>query len=124
MGAPRRSVAVNTATVLSGRQLVDIAAGSSHTCAVDEAGLAFCWGYNIVGQLGNNTTTNSLVAVPVVTTGVLSGKKLVQIGNGSNHSCAVASTGKAFCWGYNSGGQLGNGTTANSSVPVEVSGFG
>ncbi len=117
-------VAVNTATVLSGRQLVEVAAGSSHTCAVDEAGLAFCWGYNIVGQLGNNTTTNSLVAVPVVTTGVLSGKKLVQIGNGSNHSCAVASTGKAFCWGYNSGGQLGNGTTANSSVPVEVSGFG
>lgn len=117
-------VVVNTATVLSGRQLTDISAGSSHTCALDNAGLAFCWGYNVVGQLGNNTTTNSAVAVPVVTTGVLNGKKLVQMGNGSNHSCAVATTGKAFCWGFNSGGQLGNGTTANSAVPVEVSGFG
>lgn len=117
-------VAVNTATVLSGRRLVDVSAGSYHTCAVDDAGLAFCWGYNIVGQLGNNTTTNSAVAVPVLTTGVLNGKKLIQIGNGSNHSCAVASNGRAYCWGYNTGGQLGNGTTTNSSVPVEVSGFG
>lgn len=117
-------VAVNTATVLSGRRLVDITAGSYHTCAVDDAGLAFCWGYNIVGQLGNNTTTNSAVAVPVVTSGVLNGKKLIEVGNGSNHSCAAATNGKVYCWGYNTGGQLGNGTTANSSVPVEVSGFG
>ena len=117
-------VAVNTATVLSGRKLVDISAGSSHTCALDDAGLAFCWGYNVVGQLGNNTTTNSAVAVPVVTTGVLNGKTLVQVGNGSNHSCAVDSTGTAYCWGFNTGGQLGNGTTVNSGVPVAVSDFG
>lgn len=116
--------AVNTATVLSGRRLTDIGAGSAHTCALDDAGLSFCWGLNNVGQLGNNTTTNSSVAVPVLTSGVLNGKKLVQMAVGSNHTCAVASTGKVYCWGFNAAGQLGNGTTANSSVAVEVSGFG
>jgi hypothetical protein len=81
-------------------------------------GRAFCWGWNSSGQLGNNSTTGSMVPVAVNTSGVLAGKTVTAISAG-DHSCAVAD-GRAFCWGYNSSGQLGNNSTTGSKVPVAV----
>jgi alpha-tubulin suppressor-like RCC1 family protein len=111
-------VAVNTAGVLAGRTVTAITAGYHHSCAVVE-GRASCWGANVDGRLGNDTTTNSLVPVPVNTSGVLAGKTVTAIAAGDSHSCAVAD-GRAYCWGYNTYGQLGNSTTTNSTVPVPV----
>jgi alpha-tubulin suppressor-like RCC1 family protein len=114
-------VAVYAAGALAGKTLNQITAGEFHACALDTAGAAFCWGDNPFGELGNNTTNSSAVPVAVSTAGVLAGKKLTQIATaGEFDTCAVSSLGAAYCWGYNADGQLGNGTTNDSHVPVAV----
>jgi alpha-tubulin suppressor-like RCC1 family protein len=84
----------------------------------------YCWGYNNDGEIGNNSTTSSNVPVQVVGvggTGLLSG--IASIAVGYYHTCALSATGRIDCWGYNGAGQLGNNSTTNSHVPVEVTGF-
>jgi alpha-tubulin suppressor-like RCC1 family protein len=89
--------------------------GSS--CAVLSTGRVSCWGYNDAGQLGNGTTTSS--DAPVTAIGVRGATAIA--GSQSGHSfCALLSTGHLECWGANSNGQLGNGTTTNFTVPVAV----
>ncbi|MFC2370292.1 MAG: RCC1 domain-containing protein [Candidatus Saccharimonas sp.] len=113
-------VAVNTTGVLAGKTIKQISAGSFHTCAIASDNKAYCWGRGTSGQLGNNLYTNSSIPVAVNTTGVLAGKTIKQISNGSSHTCAIASDDKAYCWGSGSFGALGNNSAANSSVPVRV----
>ncbi len=66
------------------------------------------WGYNNYGQLGNNSTTNSSIAVPVDMTGALAGKTIMSLASGSYHNLALCSDGTLAAWGTNSYGQLGN----------------
>jgi IPT/TIG domain/Regulator of chromosome condensation (RCC1) repeat len=76
------------------------------------------WGHNASGQLGNASTTNSDVPVEV------SGLPLSGIGGvsaGGEHSLAVLGNEAVMSWGNNASGQLGNASTTNSDVPVEVS---
>ena len=95
-----------------------IAAGVSSTCAIKTDGSVWCWGLNDVGELGNNSTTDS--PVPVAVNG-LSG--VTQISMGAYHACAIATSGSAWCWGLNGDGEVGNNSTANSLVPVPVNGL-
>ncbi len=81
---------------------------------------ALAWGSNAYGQLGDNTTTNRPIPVPVTALGVLAGKTVVAVAAGGNHSLALCSDGIVAAWGYNSAGQLGDNTTTNRSVPVAV----
>ena len=113
-------VAVNTTGVLAGKTIKQISAGSLYTCAVASDNKAYCWGRGDLGQLGNNSTTNSSIPVAVNTTGVLAGKTIKQISAGSFHTCAIASDNKAYCWGSGTSGQLGNNLYTNSSIPVAV----
>jgi alpha-tubulin suppressor-like RCC1 family protein/putative cell wall-binding protein len=112
---------VNTAvgTTLSG--ITHISAGSAHTCAVVADTTARCWGRNLEGQLGDNTTTFSPLPVTVVDTGVgtaLSG--ITHISAGSAHTCAVLADTTARCWGTNRNGQLGDNTIIQREIPVTV----
>ncbi|MGI6443569.1 MAG: fibronectin type III domain-containing protein [Candidatus Dojkabacteria bacterium] len=114
-------VQVSSGAIPTGVTLVSISAGSYHTCGIGSDGHGYCWGYNYDGRLGNGSTTNSNVPVQVSSGAIPTGVTLVSISAGYNHTCGMGSDNQAYCWGYNSYGRLGNGSTTNSNVPVQVS---
>jgi len=92
--------------------------GTYSVCALLSSGTVDCWGQNTYGELGNGTTTSS--DVPVAVLG-LSGAKAIAGDENGGGFCAVLSTGHLKCWGQNTYGELGAGTTAaTSTVPVAV----
>lgn len=97
-----------------------IATGAFHSCAITVAGGVVCWGLNGYGQLGTGVGTGSSTT-PVAVTGL--GGKVDSIVATANTTCALTNVGGVECWGQNSFGQLGNGTTTHSPVPVDVSGL-
>lgn len=114
-------VATTTSGVLAGRTITAMVTGSGHTCVIASSQL-YCWGYNGSGQLGDGTTTNRTTPVAVNTAGVLAGKTITAVTTGSNHTCAIASDQRAYCWGNIGYGQIGDGTSSsNRLLPVAVS---
>ena len=99
--------------------ITQIITGSAHTCALIASGTPRCWGQNTSGQLGDGTTTDRLNPVAVI--GLSSG--VAALAAGWNHTCALSKDGALQCWGNNSSGQLGDGTTTTRSVPASVNGF-
>ena len=95
----------------------EIGLSSHHGCALDEAGVAYCWGQNDYGQVGDGTTTNRLA--PVAVGGALRFRRIVA---GWGITCALTTDYLAYCWGTNGAGALGDGTRTNRSVPTPVSG--
>jgi alpha-tubulin suppressor-like RCC1 family protein len=101
-----------------------IAAGNNFTVALKNDGTVWTWGYNSNGQLGNgNTGTDSNIPVQVSVTSGLS--SVIGVAAGYNHAVALmnSSGGTVWTWGSNSNGQLGNGTTTDSNIPVPVPGL-
>ena len=96
-------------------ELTGVSAGGKHTCALSTEGTARCWGLNYYGELGNGTTTNSLL--PTTVSGLADA---ASISTGNNHTCALSTAGIARCWGNNATVQLGNAETADASLPVVV----
>lgn len=119
-GYAKVPVLVNRTGVLAEKTVVEISAGAGHSLALCSDGTISAWGYNSGGQLGNLSTTYSNVPVQVTQSGVLAGKTVVGISAGGNHSLALNSDGTLAAWGANDAGQLGNGTTLNSSVPTLI----
>jgi len=113
-------VAVMSTGVLSGKTILSISAGSAHSLALCSDGTVAAWGYNYYGQLGNGTTTDSNVPVAIIQSGVLAGKTIIAVSIGYSHSLVLCSDGTVAAWGRNTDGQLGNGTTIDSNVPVLV----
>jgi len=103
-----------------------ISAGGSVACSVTKAGGAYCWGFGGSGQLGDGTTTYS-VAAPVAVAGQL---VFNSVSAGDRSTCGITTSGGAYCWGENSVGELGDGTTTGQqcggelcrTVPVAVAG--
>lgn len=114
-------VAVNRSGALSGKTVVAVAAGGSHTLALCSDGSLAAWGSNYLGQLGDGTTTNRAVPVAVIRSGVLANKTVVAVACGALHNQALCADGTLVSWGSAGLGQLGNGTnSANALSPVAV----
>ena len=94
----------------------DISAGASHTCGISADSVAYCWGSNAYGQLGNGT--NAGASSP---TSVAGGHTWKALSTGSTHTCGITVAGSAYCWGLNSSGQIGNGTYTDATSPAPVS---
>jgi alpha-tubulin suppressor-like RCC1 family protein len=110
-----------------------VSAGGSHSCGFSQrSGVAYCWGANGSGQLGDGTTTHRWIPVAVAGSldfapGGANGQLTWPFASrtltaGADHTCAVTAAGAAYCWGAKASGQLGNGTTTGSNVPVPVAG--
>jgi alpha-tubulin suppressor-like RCC1 family protein len=100
-----------------------VSAGAFHTCALLSGGTVECWGWNKAGELGNGSTVDS--RTPVTVSGITNATQISVGGTygGAGNSCALLSGGTVECWGIGSDGQLGNGTSHSSSIPVAVSGI-
>ena len=106
--------------LLNGLTIKSLVSGNDHSCVIASDSNAYCWGNNANGNLGNNSTSNSQYPVAVYKSGVLNGLTVKSIFTGLEQSCIIASDDNAYCWGINTYGQLGNGLTVKSSVPVMV----
>ena len=99
--------------------IVTISGGAYSTCAVISSGEVKCWGDNLYGQLGNGATATKIAGPDVSVTGLTA--KAIAVG--AFHACAITTTSTVRCWGVNAAGQLGDGTTTNHNVPVDVVGL-
>jgi alpha-tubulin suppressor-like RCC1 family protein len=104
------------AKVTSISRVEAIAGGSDHSIALKKDGTVWSWGANHFGQLGNGSTTTSSTD-PVQATGLTG---VIAIASRAAHSIALKSDGTVWTWGYNFYGQLGDGSTTNSKIPVKV----
>ena len=105
----------------SGLGATAVSAGGGHTCAIDAASQAWCWGRGDSGQLGLGAATGSLAPAPVA---LPNGSTVVAISAGSAHTCAIDGQGVVWCWGADDRGQLGLGATGAPAVtPSPVTGL-
>lgn len=95
----------------------EISAGDTHSFAITNSGIAYCWGTNNYGQLGTNNTSSRSSPVQLSV-----GIKWSQISAQINFTAGISSSGIAYAWGKNQYGQLGNNTTSSFSSPVTVVG--
>jgi alpha-tubulin suppressor-like RCC1 family protein len=107
-----------TVTVARPRFVALDAGLAGHTCALDDAGGAWCWGANAVGQLGTGSRAGAATAVHV-----LGGHRFGAVGAGGLFTCGIATDGRAYCWGSGARGRLGTGELVDSAVPVAVAGI-
>ncbi len=101
-----------------------ISMGSDHACAARTLGTVVCWGERANGKIGDGSTTTDIALsteVPGITTALTTAV-------GSQHSCALLSSGEVLCWGRNQVGQVGRGgpvggNAARVLVPTRVVGL-
>lgn len=98
-----------------------VSGAAGHTCGLTQDGIAYCWGRNDYGELGtgnqSSSTTPAMVATSLRFTQIEAGG-----GKYFGYTCAIATTGDAYCWGDNRDGQLGDPNYTQSSIPILVQG--
>jgi alpha-tubulin suppressor-like RCC1 family protein len=92
--------------------------GYLHTCGLlFSTHLAYCWGANESGQIGDGSNTDRYSPTPVA-----GGMAFVAISAGGYTTCGLTASGSVYCWGSNANGQIGDGTTTNRNSPTLVNG--
>jgi alpha-tubulin suppressor-like RCC1 family protein len=113
-------VLVNGSAVPPGVRATCIAAGAFHSLALYDDGVVRAWGYNLHGQLGDGTTDDHSVPIPLLPGSLPPTGIVTAIAAGADHSLLLLDDGTARAWGRNDWGQLGDGTTESRSSPVPV----
>ncbi len=106
-----------TATVRVGLKFAAVSAGRDFSCGVTTGGTVYCWGLNSGGSLGTGSPTNRLRPARVLQTTTA---HFDSVSAGGDHACGLTHDGAIFCWGTNTFGQLGDGSTTDSPIPVAV----
>ncbi len=96
--------------------IAGLAVGPQHICAILSDSTVKCWGSGQNGEIGTGTDVVSQQITPQTVLGSLSG--VTQLALGGKFSCALLTDSTVRCWGLNSAGVFGNGTTTNSNVPI------
>ncbi len=118
VGNNSTSTVASPTIIDSGVSYSKVAVGVSHACGITTSGSALkCWGRQLDGRLGNGLTAEANVGLPTV---IDSGTAYSEISVGDQHTCGVTSAGVMKCWGLNTDGRLGDGTTTTSATPVTV----
>ena len=107
--------ATTPTAVSGGYTFATLAAGAFHACGATSAGSTYCWGDELSGQIGINTTSDT--NVPTLVSGAYA---FTAIGAGFAHTCGLTAAGLTYCWGNNSSGQIGDGTTTERLTPTAV----
>ncbi len=118
-GSPPRPNTFTPAPVAGSTSFRSLAAGRHRVCGLDTEGLAWCWGSNYNGALGNGSGVSELAPVRVA-----GDRRYLALASGDFHACALDAEGAAWCWGENTdargGGALGDGTVRSRAVPTRV----
>jgi alpha-tubulin suppressor-like RCC1 family protein len=110
------NISTSGITIAAGGGSISQEGFGDHTCLLDQAGAAWCWGSNTAGQLGDSTYTSRNLPTRVKTA-----LTFVEIGTGGEHTCGRTNAGEVWCWGYNWAGQVGDSTQNNRRfAPVRV----
>src|SRR5690606_2558107 len=111
-------VATDTSGVLASKPIIGIAAGMRHSTTFSNDGQIYAWGLNTYGQLGDGGVATRLTPVAVDMSGALDGKTISDISAGNDYSIGLTRDSQVYAWGYNSFGQLGDGTMASRNRAV------
>src|SRR2546425_5009171 len=129
LGTGSREQSSVPVAVAGGHSFGGLSTGHDHTCALTANGTAYCWGYNEFEQLGTGPAGGPQFCddfpcstVPAAGSGGVN-FAAVSAGTGvTGFTCGLTPGGAAYCWGDNSSGQLGTGTTTSSTAPLGVAG--
>ncbi len=112
-----KKVPTNPTGLTSG--VTDIAMSAYSNCALTSGGAVYCWGLNTNGQVGNSSIVEQLTPTQIIASGISS----IYAGKygDTRHYCAITSLGAVKCWGKNTNGQLGIGSTTDATAPTDVS---
>ena len=103
----------NSSSTLPEKSVKYVALGDRHSAAITKDGSLYMWGYNLLGQLGDGTTTNKYIPVKVM-------DNVVSVSLGEYHSAAITKDGSLYTWGSNLSGELGDGTTDKRTKPQRI----
>jgi len=119
-GANGTTIDVSYPIQINIENVKEISNGGWHACALKHDNSVWCWGNNTNGQLGDGTRNSTIIPVQVTTSTGLTDVIQVSAAAGRHHTCALKRDGTVWCWGRNTNGELGNGSTIDSYVPVKA----
>lgn len=122
--------------VATDKKFLMLSSGALQTCGITTDNHVVCWGDNETGQLGDGTTTDRAFPTAIASDqsfrfvsvgsgfrgGALANPTTTVSAGGAAHTCALTTTGLAYCWGWNGDGQLGDGTKTDHLAPIAVAG--
>jgi alpha-tubulin suppressor-like RCC1 family protein len=125
LGTGTTITSASPVAVAGGLTFVALSVGFYQACGLTLSGAAYCWGDNSYGELGNGTTTGPQLCgqrACSLTPSLVAGGLTFATVSAKGDVCGVTTSGVAYCWGWNGEGELGDGTTTSSNVPIKVAG--